>query len=274
VKALLERFSNKIMSFRSGREPAPASGCLVDYSVYVMSRREKEKYTAMGAAGLFIIAFVFFQSVWLAALFSLGGLFCPGYMVKGLAEKRKKELSLQFKDALYALSSALGSGRSVESSFRSALNDLRIIYPDDNACIIREFSYICRRIEMNEPVEKALADFGRRSHIEDIINFADVISICKRTGGNLLSVVKNTSGAISGKIEVEQEIELILAGRRYEQKVLNVMPLVFIGLVNLGGSGYTDALYSSFSGYLLMALSLGILAASYLFSKRIMDIKV
>ena len=127
---------------------------------------------------------------------------------------------------------------------------------------------------MNEPVEKALADFGRRSHIEDIINFADVISICKRTGGNLVSVVKNTSGAISGKIEVEQEIELILAGRRYEQKVLNVMPLVFIGLVNLGGSGYTDALYSSFSGYLLMALSLGILAASYLFSKRIMDIKV
>ncbi|KJS65674.1 MAG: pilus assembly protein TadB [Peptococcaceae bacterium BICA1-7] len=257
-----------------GRVQDVECSCLTDYSVYVMSRREKEKYTLMGAAGLFIIAFVFFQSVWVAALFSPGGLFFPGYMVRGLAEKRKKELRLQFKDALYALSSALGSGSSVESAFRISLNDLRIIYPDEKACIIREFSYICRRIEMNEPVEKALADFGRRSHIEDISNFADVISICKRTGGNLVSVVKNTSGAISGKIEVEQEIELILAGRRYEQKVLSVMPLVFIGLVNFGGSGYTDTLYSSFTGYLLMALSLGILVASYLISKRIMDIKV
>lgn len=274
MKAVFKKYFDKIMSFRSGSEPAAESGCLVDYSVYVMSRREKEKYTAMAAGGLFIIAFVFFQNVWIAALFSLGGLFGPGCMVRELVKKRKKELSLQFKDALYALSSALGSGRSVESAFRAALNDLRIIYPDENAYIITEFSYICRRIELNEPVEKALADFGRRSQIEDIINFADVIAICMRTGGNLVSVVKNTSGAISGKIEVEQEIELILAGRRYEQKVLNVMPLVFIGLVNFGGSGYTDPLYSSLTGYLLMALSLGILAASYLFSKRIMDIKV
>lgn len=271
---MFRRFYKRIIIFGPGREQAAESCGLVDYSVYVMSRREKEKYTAMAAGGLFIIAFVFFQSWWVAALFSLGGLFCPGCMVRELAEKRKRELSLQFKDALYALSSALGSGSSVESAFRAALNDLRIIYPDEKACIIREFSYICRRIEMNEPLEKALADFGRRSHLEDIINFADVISICKRTGGNLVRVMKNTSGAISGKIEVEQEIELILAGRRYEQKVLNIMPLVFIGLVNLGGSGYTDPLYSSFTGYLLMALSLGILAASYLFSKRIMDIKV
>ena len=127
---------------------------------------------------------------------------------------------------------------------------------------------------MNEPVEKALADFGRRSHLEDIISFADVVSICKMSGGNLVSVIKNTSVMIGGKIEVEQEVEMILSGRKYEQKVLNLMPLAFIGLINLGGSGYTDPLYSSPAGYLLMALSLSILAVSYQMSRRIMDIKV
>lgn len=127
---------------------------------------------------------------------------------------------------------------------------------------------------MNEPVEKALADFANRSHMEDIKSFADVVSICKLTGGNLVRVIKNTSDIISGKIEVEQEVELILSGKKYEQKVLNLMPLVFIGLINFGGSGYTDPLYQSPTGYLLMALSLGIVTASYLISKKIMDIKV
>jgi tight adherence protein B len=217
VKALLKKTWVNMMKLWPGEEPSAEKGGPVDYDVYVMSRREKEKYRALGAGALFIVGFVFFQNALIAALFSLGGLLYPRYRVKDLVKKRKKALQLQFKDALYALSSALGAGRSLESAFRAALHDLRIIYPDESTPIIREFAYICRRIEMNEPVEKALADFGSRSHLEDIISFADVVAICKTTGGNLVGVIKNTSVMISGKIEVEQEVEMILSGRKYEQ---------------------------------------------------------
>lgn len=249
-------------------------GFRVDYHIYEMGRGERTRYIVLAALALFAVSFVFFQSLTLSFLFSLGCFFYPKYKVKDLVRKRKSELNNQFKDALYALSSALGAGRSMEMAFKSALSDLRIIYPDEKTYIIQEFQYICRRIEMNDPVEKALADFGRRSHIEDIINFADVVMICMKTGGSLVNVVKSTSGAISDKIEIEQEIDMILSGKKYEQKLLNIMPLVFIGLINLGGSGYTDPLYKSATGYLLMALSMGILVAAYFISRRIMDIKV
>lgn len=165
-------------------------------------------------------------------------------------------------------------GRSLESAFKTALNDLRVLYPDENTYIIKEFGYICRKIELNEPVETALLDFAERSGLEDIKNFAEVMVICKRTGGNLVQVVKNTSAILSDKIEISQEIELLLTKQKYEQKILNIMPIVFIGLVKFGGSGYMDSLYTSIKGYLLMALALGILIAASVVSKKIFDIKV
>ncbi|MFZ5645872.1 MAG: type II secretion system F family protein [Bacillota bacterium] len=247
---------------------------LINYDVYVMGRQEKIRYALLAAGVLFLLSFVFFQSLIISLIFSLGGLYYPRYKCRDLTVQRKKELSLQFKNALYSLSSALGVGKSLESAFKSSLNDLKIIYPNEDAYIIREFEYICRRIEMNEPVEKALADLSKRSQIEDIINFTDVIAICIRTGGNLVEVVKNTSNIIRDKIETEHEIDMILSGKKYEQKLLNIMPVVFIALINLGSSGYTDTLYKSAGGYLLMAAALLILVASYAISKKILDIKV
>ncbi|MFZ5597776.1 MAG: type II secretion system F family protein [Bacillota bacterium] len=261
-----------------GAERACNSGtggsALPDYDVYVMDRKEKTKYMALAAVFIFAAGFMFFQSAALAALLSAGAFFYPGYRAKEMVKRRKAELNMQFKDALYSLSSSLSAGRSLETSFRAALADLRILYPDGDTYIIKEIEYICRRIEMNHPVESALQDFAGRSHLEDIKNLADVLVICRRTGGNLVEVVKSTSSIISDKIEISNEIDLILSKQKYEQRVLNIIPVVIIGIINLGGSGYTDPLYGSVKGYLLMGISLLLLAASFYISKRIMDIKV
>ncbi|GAB4263338.1 type II secretion system F family protein [Thermincola ferriacetica] len=252
----------------------PAATDLIDYNEYHMARQEKTKYTIIAAIVLFVIGLIFFSKLIIAFIFSLGGFFYPKYKVQDLITKRKAELQLQFKDALYSLTSSLGVGRSLESAFKTALNDLRVLYPDENTYIIKEFGYICRKIELNEPVETALLDFAERSGLEDIKNFAEVMVICKRTGGNLVQVVKNTSAILSDKIEISQEIELLFTKQKYEQKILNIMPIVFIGLVKFGGSGYMDSLYTSIKGYLLMALALGILIAASVVSKKIFDIKV
>ncbi|WP_418792173.1 type II secretion system F family protein [Phosphitispora sp. TUW77] len=247
---------------------------LTDYNIYLMERAEKTRYILLAAIALFGIGYIFFNNLPAALAMSLGSFLYPRYAARKLAEKRRDELNSQFKDALYSISSALSAGNSLESSFREALRDLRVLYPEPDACIVRELEYICRRMEINEPLEKALQDFAQRSGLEDISNFADVVGICKRTGGNLVHVVKNTSNMISDRIEVAQEIELLLTRQNYERKILNVMPFLFIALMRFAGGGYMDSLYTSPRGYLMMAAALGILALSYLVSGRIMDIKI
>jgi len=247
---------------------------MTDYSSYVWERREKARYILSAAITLFITGYIFFGNIPVGFLFSAGSVFYPRYKASDLIRKRKAELNLQFKDALYSLSSSLSAGKSLESAFRAALKDLQVLYPEPGTPIIRELEYVCRRMELNDPVELTLQDFARRSGLEDIRNFADVVSICKRTGGNMVQVVKNTSGIIGDRIEIAQDIELILARQKFEQKILNVMPVIFIGLIKFGGSGYMDSLYVSAGGYLLMAAALSVIFISHLIARQIVDIEV
>ena len=244
-----------------------------DYHFHHLSPQERLKYAGLGAVLAAAVGFAFFQNMILAAFFSVGGLFYPRIVAAGLAKKRKKELLLQFKDALYSLASSLAAGRSLENSFPAVLADLRILYPGEKTAIVQEFAYMCQRLEMMEPIEQILYDFSKRCGLEDVRNFAEVLGIVKRTGGNLITVIQNAAALIGEKIEMEQEMILQLAKQRYEQKILNIMPFVFLGLINFGDSSYMKPLYSSATGYLVFFVALLLLAASYLISQMILDFK-
>ncbi len=247
---------------------------LTDYNAYTMTQREKTRYFVVAWIVIFAIGLAFFNNVFIAGFISLGAIKYPEYASKGLAERRKGELLLQFKDALYTIGSALGAGSSLENSFRGALRDLAMIYTEQDAAILQELRQISRGLELNQTIEVLLLDFAERSGLQDVKNFADVLITCKRTGGNLVQVVKTTANIINEKIDITHEIELALARKKFEQKVLNTTPFVFLGLLRFGGGGYMDALYASPTGYILMGLALTLLVGAGILSKRILNIEV
>ncbi|HEX3032230.1 MAG TPA: type II secretion system F family protein [Bacillota bacterium] len=183
-------------------------------------------------------------------------------------------MNLQFKDALYYLASALSAGKSLESALRVTLRDLQVMYGEEDCLIIRELTHICQRLELNEPLESCLQELAQRSGLEDILHFSQVISICKRSGGNLVDVVKQTSAVLSEKIEISHDIQLQLTKQKFEQKLLNLMPFVFMGLMKLGGGGYLEVLYTSVAGYLSVGVAVLLLGAAWATSRAILDIRV
>lgn len=187
---------------------------------------------------------------------------------------RKNELNIQFKDMLYSLSSSLSAGKSIELAFKDVLKDLSIMYPDPDASIIKEAGYIARKIDMNETVESALCDFARRAHSEDIDSFVDVFRTCKRMGGNMVEIIRNTSNIINDKIEIKQEINTILAERRFEQKVLNVLPILLILLLSLSAGDYMYPVFNTGTGRAVMSVAIILLIGAYFISKKITDIDV
>jgi tight adherence protein B len=193
---------------------------------------------------------------------------------KEIIKRRKNDLNLQFKDMLYSLSSSLSAGRSIETAFQSVLADLSILYGDNEASIIVEMECIINKIKLNETVESALIDFAERAHLEDIDNFVDVFQICKRTGGNIIEVLKNASNIINDKIEIKQEIDTLLAERRFEQKILNILPILMIILLSVSAGDYIAPVFNTVIGRLAMTLSVVLLLVAYLISKKIMDIRV
>ncbi len=146
----------------------------MDYSVYTLSIQEKIRYGGCAMVGVCAFHYLFYGGIgWAIAFSGLGLLYLP-YKKKELIKVRKKQLRLQFKEGLYALSSSLSVGKSIEQAFIDARNDLKIIYWNQEAYIIKEFETIARKVAMNETIESALIDFSRRSEDEDIQNFTNV----------------------------------------------------------------------------------------------------
>ncbi len=247
---------------------------MIDYDSYAIPVKMKILYASGAALAVFAVAYLFYRSILLSVLLCPLGIFYLKYKRKQIILKRRYELNLQFKDLLTSLSSSLSAGKALENAFSNALEDLLVLYPNDDAYIIRETSVIIHKLSLNTAVEEAISDLAKRSKLEDIMNFSDVIHICKRTGGNLIDAIKNASGIISDKIEMKQEIETLLTSRRFEQKILNIMPAAMILILSLTAQDYIEPVFTTVQGRLAMTFCLFLLMISYFLSSKIMNIKM
>lgn len=247
---------------------------LTDYNVYVMSNQERILNIILAAVVLYGIGFVFYKHhLWALALASFA-FFYPKVRIKQIIYQRKRDLNLQFKDMLYSLSASLSAGKSLESAFKETLIDLSIIYPNPDTYILQELSYLVRRIEINDPVENVLQQFADRAHLEDLQNLCDIFITCKRTGGDLTQVIRSTSQMIGEKIEIGQEIETIISGKRFEFKALMVMPVVLILLLTYTAPDYMNFVFNDIAGRIVMTLALVLFAIAYFIGHKIMKIEV
>lgn len=243
------------------------------YNTYHWSKKTYLLYSIAASTVVFIVSLIFFKPIFLALALSSAGFAYPLFKKKEIIQKQKAVLNLQFKQALYVLSAALGAGRSVESAFQESLRDLVMIYPDANAYIIREFKLIHRRIENGESIENALSDFSSRAGTEDIQSFVDVFILCKRSGGNLVEVMRNTANIISEKLQIQQEIAVMLSRKKLEGNILSAAPIIFVLVLRISSPDYMEPMYYGV-GVWIMLLALVLLVCCLLLSRWIMSIKV
>lgn len=248
-----------------------STGGLPDYTVYELN--SLQKVLAMIAAGmlLFGVGYLFYHHVLISLLLVPGGIYAPRLLRNFLKKRRRAVLNLQFKQTLFSLSSSLSAGRSVENAFREAVQDLQMLDPDGGSDMVSELNIICARMEFGQPVEEALHDFSTRAGMEDVERFADVFSVCKRTGGDLVEVVRRTSSIIGEKLDIQQDIAVSIAQKKFEAKALLVSPLIMVIFMSLTAGDYMQPMYTG-AGIAISTLALAALFLCYLWTSKIMDV--
>ncbi|GGG04856.1 type II secretion system F family protein [Paenibacillus abyssi] len=254
------------------RQGAVRRRVLTDYAVYNLSRPQFVLSIAVGAAISFLAAYIFYHSAAAAIVFSAAGLLAPRVYRQVLLKKRTEQLKQQFKEALFSLTSSLAAGRSVENAFRMIPVDLKLIYPDPGTDIVREFEVIRFRLENGEPLERSLRDFSDRAALDDIKHFVDVFCIGKRSGGDLIEVIRQTSSIIGEKLEIQLEIAVMIAQKRFESRIMMAVPFVFLAFLSYAAPDYMAPLYEG-AGYVMLTLALLLLAGCYWFIIKLMNIK-
>ncbi|GAB6088028.1 type II secretion system F family protein [Alkaliphilus crotonatoxidans] len=245
-----------------------------DYSTYQMPFGERLIYIFQAMLILFLLGYVFYQHLLLSLVLTPLALYYPKIKRKEIIVSRKLQLNIEFKDALYAISSSLSAGKSMEASLRDAIRDLKLQYAGESTFIISELELIIGKLEMNETIESAFHDLASYSHLEDIQNFVDVFVTSNRAGGNLVEVMKNTSKIIAEKLEFKQDLELLLAQRKFEQRVLMVLPVLLIIVLKATAPDYMAPVFTTAVGRVVMTIALVLMGIALWLSKKIMNIEV
>lgn len=246
---------------------------MVDYGSYELSKLERTWAVVLGAATCALLVWVVYGTWIMAILAAPLGLLYPKRYAQAISRRRKNKLRQQFKEALHALSSLLSAGRSVENAFLSLEQDLALLLGHTKSDLMAELGIIANRLRIGEPLEVPLQDFARRSDLAEVRSFADVISICKKAGGDMIEVVRNTSQFIGEKLDVELEVSVLIAQKRFESRIMMAMPYLFVGMLSFVAGDYMQPIHQGFGWILLTLVFLALLGCSW-WMNRIMDIRL
>lgn len=246
----------------------------LNYAVYYMKPAEWLMYVLLAAAVLFALGYVFYRSVPLSGVLALFALKYPSIRTREIIVNRRRKLTMQFKDMLYSLSSAVGSGSSVERAMTLVLEDMERQYASPDTYIVRELMLIVSKLSINQNIEDLFRDLADRSGIEDIRSFANIFEISKRTGGNMIQIIRQTSDIITQKIETRNEIETLLAEKKMEQKVMAIMPIALMFLLTQTTGDFMAPLFAGLTGRLVCTVALALVIVGFLWGKKLTDIEI
>ena len=217
------------------------------YKTYQYSKKEWIVYLAIGSLALLLIGKTFYDNLFVGILFSPVLIPFLKKRRETLCIRRKKQLEREFREAILSVSAGLSAGYSVENAFLSAYKDIVLLFGKDSD-MAYELGMIMKKLRMNQPIEHLLMDLGERSEAEDIMDFAEVFQIAKRSGGDLRQSIDNTASIIREKGEVEQEIEVMLAQKKLEKNIMLFIPFFMIGYLSITSKGYFTPLYHNLKG--------------------------
>lgn len=241
----------------------------LDYCKYCWKKGEKIG-TVLGCTGITgLLAYFFYRSIWAMLPLSVIGAAAFFQIGRHKAEKMREELAAQFRECILAVAASLQAGYSVENAFLECRPDMILMYGED-ALICRELNFVKRGLHIHISLEELLGDLAGRSGCEDIEQFAQIFALAKRNGGNMAEIIRSSAGQIGKRIELRQEIQMLLGGKKMELAIMKVMPFGILLYINMGNRGYFDSLYHNLTGAVIMTGCLGIYLGAYLLGEHIM----
>ena len=245
----------------------------MNYNEYQLTVLDNLKCLPASLAISGMVSFLFYDSLWGMVVFPAIMIFLRKSIRNNVIATRKEKLSQQILDGLRAISTALLAGYSVENAWKEAQNEIGLLYGEDNYMYM-ELEEMNRCVEMNVPLELRMNDFAYRSGVEDIESFAEIFSFAKRSGGDFVHIIDSTTNRMCEKYETRREIEVLIASKKLEQKVMNVIPLGILAYLKLTSMDYLSVLYGNLFGVFFMTVCLILYGFAMVLSEKVLEIQV
>lgn len=244
----------------------------MDYGKYQFQKKDELRCILVAIMLSVLIAWLLYKSIYGVCVVLIIYPYYRNTYRQNCIKKQQSELASQFKDMVLSVSAALLSGYAIESAWREAEKEICELYGVHSYMAV-ELKEMNAGIGMNQPVERLFYEFALRSRSEDIMNFSEVFRFAKRSGGNFGKILYRAAMRVSEKQEIEQEIQTVIAGKRMEQTVMNILPIGILGYLNMTSGDFMKPLYGNLFGVVMMTGAFFAYMGALLLSKKMMQIK-
>ena len=241
--------------------------------LYLLSKRERLVWFLSGAGVLGILGYTFYDCWYTAALIPLFWHFEKKAVTQWNYQKRQDRIAGQFREALLGMQAAVMAGYSVENSIREAWRELCTLYGEE-VWIVQAFQSMVYKLQTGQAVGNVMKEFAEKTEIEEILQFAQIFETARKTGGNLPELMRITGENIGERLAAMQEMDVIMNSRRYEQRIMDCIPIAIVIYVRTVSDGMMDMLYHNLTGYLIMTVTLGIYLTAVWLGERVTKIEV
>lgn len=261
------------MNYKEEKNYVEERSRYVDYRQYHFTKKDIGKVIVVSLLLSVLIAILFYRSIWgVCCMPVVFILFYKKEKESGL-ERQRQELLDEFINGIRVLNTSLQAGISMENAWREVQKELWIMY-GENSLFFKEVKEINHSVALNVPIEKLILQFAYRSGLEDIITFAELFEYGKRSGGNWRRIIEEVAQHIQDKYDARKEIEVMIASKKLEQQVMNVVPLGILLFLQVSSWDYMSVLYHNPTGILCMSICLIGYGLALLLSEKILRIQV
>lgn len=245
----------------------------IDYSKYRFTARQQ-----LLLIGCYIVLDLLLSCLFYNALVA-SIILAPGYIIfaricaQWLKQRRLRQLKLQFREWMMVLYSMIASGASLETSFLASSQELKESI-DKGGDMLKELDMMEKKMAMNISAISCLEDFALRAGDDDIYSFYEIMNIARQQGGSMRQIVRNAIDRINEKIEMECEIETVIAAKKHEFLIMVCIPLAMIVYMRLGSPELMVSLYSGIAGRMIMTVALAVYVFAVYWGLQITRIEI
>lgn len=245
----------------------------MDYRQYILGKKDRKRVLLGSLVATGLVAFLFYRSIWGLCCLPLVTCFFYKREKEQGKERRNQQLLEEFVNGIRVLNTSVQAGISMENAWKDVQKELFVMY-GETSLFLKEVKEINHSVALNIPIEELILGFAYRSGLEDIIIFAELFEYGKRSGGNWRRMIQDVVQHIQDKYDAKREIEVMVASKKLEQQVLNVIPLGILFFLQLSSWDYMSVMYHNPIGIICMSVCLCGYVAAFILSEKILQIQV
>jgi tight adherence protein B len=214
-----------------------------------------------------VLVWIFTDNPVFVTFAAIAMLILPKQYIKMMRTRRAKRFEEQLPDALLMISGAMRAGASLNVAMESMVKEQK-------PPLSQEFELMLREQRLGLDFDAALVNMEKRNPSQDFSLIVSGLRISREVGGNLAEILESLATTLRDKATMEGKIRSLTAQGKMQGIIMTGLPLLMMAALNWLEPKAMGAMFTTFFGWVTLAVIIVMLTIGYVFIRKITTIDV